>query len=430
VNGEKYEFSQEVIELGTKLFQCFLELQRVMRKSFLSSNYEHTQHFNSIRDEMVEVFEAFDVSWASYEELYVKELMSIEQQARKYITDAIDTEKRLTELEQNANGDLFKRVDDAVDKCREELAHQFAKLNSVANIEGHGRDDLSYEIMRAADRMLKEVSSCESESIRKLAKNVKATFESLRELLRKYNENIEVVDPQLRNNQELVNELVKYEKSWEKGKIYFLDRKRCNQLIYFSNVLEGLSEKYETFKDQLDSYEAEVFVIIPMIMVLRKVDGEDRGICEHFLPQLSEKSDPMSQEYAKIKNTLFELNERILSSCLKTKAETNRKSFLDASLLNASGMKTLLKSQKSFGIAQNHKFKKLASDLYNTMEKIIINDSDMDKCLKANGLTGEKTDILNCLKIMKSLSIELQRQNPTDWNEFLDIALDNKQATS
>ena len=41
--------------------------------------------------------------------------------------------------------------------------------------------------------------------------------------MRKYEENIEVVDPQLKNNPELGKALVDYEKSWEKGKRYFLN---------------------------------------------------------------------------------------------------------------------------------------------------------------------------------------------------------------
>ena len=40
---------------------------------------------------------------------------------------------------------------------------------------------------------------------------------NLRLLLRKYDENIEVVDPQLKNNPELTEVLIQFEKSWEKG---------------------------------------------------------------------------------------------------------------------------------------------------------------------------------------------------------------------
>jgi len=83
---------------------------------------------------------------------------------------------------------------------KRKLVKQIAKINSVSNIEGHGRDDLSFEILKRAEEILNQISICESESIRKLALDVKDSFQSLRELFRKYSTNIEVVDPQLRNN--------------------------------------------------------------------------------------------------------------------------------------------------------------------------------------------------------------------------------------
>lgn len=58
-------------------------------------------------------------------------------------------------------------------------------------------------------------------------------------LLRQFKLNVEIVDPQLKNNQDLVNELLLYEKYWERGKHFFLNGKRCAQLIHFSNTLEG-----------------------------------------------------------------------------------------------------------------------------------------------------------------------------------------------
>ena len=40
----------------------------------------------------------FDVSWSTFEKLYVLELMSIEVQARSLIAKAIDAEKCLTSV--------------------------------------------------------------------------------------------------------------------------------------------------------------------------------------------------------------------------------------------------------------------------------------------------------------------------------------------
>jgi hypothetical protein len=51
---------------------------------------------------------------------------------------------------------------------------------------------------------------------------------NIRQLLRKYEENIEGVDPQLKNNADLVTALVEFEQSWEKGKTYFVDNQKCS----------------------------------------------------------------------------------------------------------------------------------------------------------------------------------------------------------
>jgi hypothetical protein len=53
-------------------------------------------------------------------------------------------------------------------------------------VEGHGRDDLGYEILRSAEEILNKISICESESIRSLAFKVKQSFQDIRELLNKY----------------------------------------------------------------------------------------------------------------------------------------------------------------------------------------------------------------------------------------------------
>lgn len=49
-----------------------------------------------------------------------------------------------------------------------------------------------------------------------------------------------MVDPQLRHNSDLVDALVEYEKSWERGANYFLDIEKKRYLLHFSGALEGM----------------------------------------------------------------------------------------------------------------------------------------------------------------------------------------------
>ena len=58
---------------------------------------------------MREALEDFDMNWVTYEQLYVIELMLIEQDARRYITEAIEIEKEITsaEVRERAKGKIM-----------------------------------------------------------------------------------------------------------------------------------------------------------------------------------------------------------------------------------------------------------------------------------------------------------------------------------
>lgn len=96
-----------------------------------------------IINEVREALEEFDLNWVTYEQLYVIELMLIEQDARRYITEAIETEKEITsaEVRERAKGKIMVECPD-YNKNRSKLINIINKINAVANPEGKGRDDL------------------------------------------------------------------------------------------------------------------------------------------------------------------------------------------------------------------------------------------------------------------------------------------------
>lgn len=51
-------------------------------------------------EEMSKNLQEFDHTWVNYEQIYVLELMLIEADARRFITEAIETEKELSSIEQ------------------------------------------------------------------------------------------------------------------------------------------------------------------------------------------------------------------------------------------------------------------------------------------------------------------------------------------
>lgn len=119
-----------------------------------------------------------------------------------------------------------------------------------------------------------------------MAEAIKKSFQNIRILFRKYEENIEGVDPQLKNNADLVTALVEFESTWEKGKGYFLNPQKCNQLLHFTSIIEATSEKYKSFSEQIEDRDTVIFVTIPALLILKNLDNDDKNICKLFFPPM------------------------------------------------------------------------------------------------------------------------------------------------
>lgn len=177
--------------------------------------------------------------------------MLIEADARRFITSAVEIEKelRVMESKEKSKGRIYPLDSEEYNSMRKKLVKEIGQINSVANPEGTGRDDLSIDILVKAERLIRKVSMAESRAVRTLASKIKKSFIDLRKLFKKYEANIEVVDPQLRNNPDLVEALVNFESAWEKGQAYFLNDKKCFQLLLFSQRIEAICEKHDKFSE-------------------------------------------------------------------------------------------------------------------------------------------------------------------------------------
>ena len=118
--------------------------------------------------------------------------------------------------------------------------------------------------------------------------------------MNKYAENLDAVDPQLKNNNELSQIIEVYESSWSLGKDQLLDVQYRNQIIYFCLNIERLCKSFEEFKEQIESCEAEIFMSIPALMVLRAIQNESnsqyhKDICKRFNSNID--LDSLSLEY-------------------------------------------------------------------------------------------------------------------------------------
>lgn len=89
-----------MLDAGRKLFQQFRIIQSVIRNIYeriIEDNVNVT--VQEIVDDMAKHLEEFDQTWVAYEQIYVLELMLIEADARRFITDAIQFEKELSQIE-------------------------------------------------------------------------------------------------------------------------------------------------------------------------------------------------------------------------------------------------------------------------------------------------------------------------------------------
>ena len=207
-----------------------------------------------------------------------------------------------------------------------------------------------------------------------MAEKIKKAFNDFRNLLKKYEQNIEVVDPQLKNNLELVEVLVEFENTWTQGLTYFMNTKKCQQLIHFSSVIEATGEKHKAFAEQLENREAEIFMIIPCLLILKSLEGDDKDICSFFNPEMFEKETAQGKQL----------------QALKRNYENGR-----------------IKMGSSF-------------DYYNLIEKCLL-----EVQLNEKERTQEKDLEVQSqiIKEIKGLSMCLSRFKPADWNKFLDVVI-------
>lgn len=211
----------------------------------------------------------------------------------------------------------------------------------------------------------------------------------------------------MKNNQDLVNALVEFESSWEKGKAYFVSPKKCQQLVHFTSVIEATSEKYKMFAEQVEDRDTVIFVSIPALLILKCLDDDDKGICRSFFP-------PMFGEDG---NNSGSSGEEEASQYVDKVATHNQYRTLKKEYLRCRS-----KSKNEY-------------DFFNLVERCILGMEEdetpdqknkrtiPDKEFEANGLARDEMHQIT--QHIRVLSMQMQRYKPQEWNEFLIVALDS-----
>jgi len=177
----------------------------------------------------------------------------------------------------------------------------------------------------------------------------------------------------LKNNNELVEILVEFENSWSQGLTYFLDTKKMNQLLHFSQVIEATAEKHKGFAEQLEQRDAEIFLVIPSLLILKSLENDDKDICASFHPDMADLTTDSGRSMGNLKK-IYE------------------------------------KGRKKYGIY----------DFYNLMEKLLI---EVDVTDEEKRIVTELDIERTLVKDIKGLAMMLSRFKPADWNKFLDVVI-------
>ena len=55
-----------------------------------------------------------------------------------------------------------------------------------------------------------------------------------------------------------------------------MDNKKLSQLLHFSQVIEATAEKHQQFAEQLEQRDAEIFLNIPALLILKSIENDDK----------------------------------------------------------------------------------------------------------------------------------------------------------
>ena len=93
-----------------------------------------------------------------------------------------------------------------------------------------------------------------------------------------------------------------------------MDHKKCHQLIHFSSVIEATGEKHKGFAEQLENREAEIFFIIPSLLILKSLEGDDKDICSFFNPDMFDKASTQNGQLVGLRKNYEEGRTKMGSS--------------------------------------------------------------------------------------------------------------------
>jgi len=393
---------------------------------------------------------AVDSAWASFEHKYISELISIEEKARQFVVDAIQYEQRLTHWEAqfaNDEGLLDYRSMAKREVCN--LVGSIAKLNSRSNVRGKGRDDLSADILFAAQSAMRSCAkggqeSFEGEAVaaaRILAAGVVESFDAMRTYLREINKCLERVDPHLCNNAGLASRLVNWEQSWEIGAKFLLHQPLLHAFCDTVAAVRGAQRLAPALVDMCNDCDVELFMVLPRIIWLQFLVApmRMRELLKTLLPHRFGEGDHTNPWDARLAACIDKFRAVEVTLCGTSSSSSDRSS------VHPKAWEILVKrvvSGESDEAAYGHLTPSPGNaDKEDWMcsapacRKPSWNRSSGQYCSRAcrdgpqqailtpRSRKGGETVVEELLHMLEGNSFELQRHRAEDWNLFVTILL-------
>lgn len=267
VNGERFDFSLEAMRQAESL-QTALAAVGVLLRAFGRPRGPGVTRPS--RGEFQEAVMHFDTTWAAFEQVYITELIAIEEKARSLVVEAIQLERALRELEEKHGEEKASEML-AFLKMQKELITCIGRLNSVANFKRKGRQDLEASILDDSQRILGQREEGEEEAggVRVLAADILETYQALRVYLREVSKCLERLDPHLCNNVGLVERLVDWEETWEVGARYLQHPALLGAMHDLVGEILAAQRLVPSLADMCTDCDVELFLCIPRLTWLR-----------------------------------------------------------------------------------------------------------------------------------------------------------------
>mmetsp|Transcript_21918 Transcript_21918/g.50058 ORF Transcript_21918/g.50058 Transcript_21918/m.50058 type:complete len:518 (-) Transcript_21918:69-1622(-) len=272
VNGDKFEFSDEAMELAEALHKAWTELLDIIERWGRSA----PPSAKPTRQALVDALAALDETWARFEQKYIGDLIAIEDKARSLIVQAIDHERKLRELEKDSAAQTPEYL-----ATQEQLVACVARINAVANFRRKGRDDFRADVLRDAAATL-QMAAAERAALNPpsaaqiLGADVCESWDAMRRYLQEVEDCLECVDPHLCNNAGLVARLVDWEECWETGARYVQHADMLAAICDLVCEIRSAQKYVPVLSTLCDECDVGLFLFLPRMIWLRFADQPQR----------------------------------------------------------------------------------------------------------------------------------------------------------